>query len=517
MSQAVRPHARRVDGVTTSCARLDVARLVGMLAQSLHEEALATIERLQAMHSDLKQLFEKSYGYVVFPSLGRASVLLGVTFGRGVVFEQGVPIGLASISELTIGVQVGGQSFSELLFFPTRESLDKLKRGQTAFTANASAVIVKAAASGTSDFRGVIAKAYSQGGMLLELSLGGRHLIFSREPTLAQLSADKQRSKPDQRELREAGHEASANPGNDGHGAEHASQQDEAHGDDQAAHGDDQEALGAEDQSSAAQQGISALASAGRDAIDKSRATVEEQGEGVADAAQAQATPSRGRKFLRAVERILPKRLKPRLGPAAASLALATSKVGDKIGGRVGKALAPLKKLEKEQEVSRTLHPEARAALASMLDKDETLRERLERAAGYAIFPSVGKASAVLGATYGRGEVFERGRLIGYAALVQLTIGVQVGGDTFSELVIFDKPEALKRFKESKVAFAANAAAVIVKAGGAVTRDAPAGADVFVMTDGGLLLEMALGGQKFVYRKAALTRGKTLDLERPSA
>jgi lipid-binding SYLF domain-containing protein len=462
-----------------------------MLAQALLEEAVATVERLQASHADLKPLFEKSYGYVVFPSLGRASVVLGVTFGRGVVFEQGVPIGIASISELTVGVQVGGQTFSELLFFPTRESLDKLKRGQTTFTANASAVIVKAAASGTSDFSGVIAKAYSHGGMLLELSLGGQNLTFSREPTLGQLSADKQRSKPERREVRESAQQERAASGSEGAEAVH------------------------EDSANVVRAGLHAVESASRDAVDRSRAMIEEQGERVTEAAQG--SPSRARKLLRRVQRLLPSSLKLRLAPKAARLALATSRVGSRIGGKVGKALAPLAKLEQEQEVSRTLHPEARAALASMLDKDETLRERLERAAGYAIFPSVGKASAVLGATYGRGEVFERGRLIGYAALIQLTIGVQAGGDTFSELVIFDKPEALERFKESKVAFAANAAAVIVKAGGAVTRDSPPGADVYVMTDGGLLLEMALGGQKFVYRKAALTRGKTMELEPASA
>ena len=119
----------------------------------------------------------------------------------------------------------------------------------------------------------------------------------------------------------------------------------------------------------------------------------------------------------------------------------------------------------------------------------------------------------MLGATYGRGEVYERGRLIGYAALVQVTAGIQVGGDTFIELVVFDKPEALKRFKEGKVAFAANAAAVIVKAGVAATRSSPPGADVKVMTEGGLLLETALGAQKFVFRHAALTRGRKLKLE----
>lgn len=256
-----------------------------------------------------------------------------------------------------------------------------------------------------------------------------------------------------------------------------------------------------------AQQSVEATA---RDTIEEDREKLGELEQHV-DAEQPRAPSKLGRRalsLLHHVQRAMPNSIKSRIAPVTARLA--------PIGRRLAmtKALAPL---AKEQEVSRTLHPEAQAALANLLEKDETLRDRLDKAAGYAIFPSVGKASAVLGATYGRGEVFERGRLVGYAALIQLTVGVQVGGDTFTELVIFDKPEALKRFKESKVAFAANAAAVIVKAGVAATRSTPPGADVHVVTEGGLLLEAALGGQKFVFRRAALTRGKSLDLEPASA
>src|SRR4051794_30293283 len=155
-----------------------------MKTRALHEEALATVERLQRIHPDLKQQFEKSYGYAVFPSVGRASVAVGISFGRGIVFERNQPIGTATITELTLGVQVGGQTFSELMFFPSKHTLENLKHGEVAFAANASAVLVKAAASGTTDFRGVTAKAYSQGGMLLELSLGGQKLKFSPDPSL---------------------------------------------------------------------------------------------------------------------------------------------------------------------------------------------------------------------------------------------------------------------------------------------------------------------------------------------
>ncbi|MBC7171224.1 MAG: hypothetical protein H5U40_02295, partial [Polyangiaceae bacterium] len=184
--------------------------------------------------------------------------------------------------------------------------------------------------------------------------------------------------------------------------------------------------------------------------------------------------------------------------------------VPDSIKRRVTKTYDALRN---EQTVSKLLHPESQAALDRIIEKDPGLRERVENAYGYAIFPSVGKTSAVLGASYGLGEVFKRGRLIGYAAIVQLTLGVQLGGDTFTELVLFENEEALERFKSGKVGFAANASTVLVKAGAAASSRYKGGTAVFVSPEGGLLLELALGAQKFVFRPGALTRGKSLHTE----
>src|SRR5687768_1197371 len=144
---------------------------------------------------------------------------------------------------------------------------------------------------------------------------------------------------------------------------------------------------------------------------------------------------------------------------------------------------------------------QAQATLKRLQAKDPGLKQFLKDAYGYAVFPNVGKAALVLGGSYGRGVVFEQGEMIGYATIGQFTIGVQIGGDTFAELVVFKDEGALERFKQGKVRFAANASAVLVKAGASATANHEKGVTVFAYASGGMLLELALGGQKFNFKK----------------
>jgi len=146
---------------------------------NLHESVAATLKRLEAKDKGLKQQISKAYGHAVFPSVGKAALVVGGSFGRGLVFEKGKFIGYATITQLTLGVQIGGDTFSEVVIFESRQALDRFKQNKMAFAANASAVLVKAAASGTADFpKGVQALAYSRGGMLLEAAIGAQKFKF---------------------------------------------------------------------------------------------------------------------------------------------------------------------------------------------------------------------------------------------------------------------------------------------------------------------------------------------------
>jgi lipid-binding SYLF domain-containing protein len=122
-----------------------------------------------------------------------------------------------------------------------------------------------------------------------------------------------------------------------------------------------------------------------------------------------------------------------------------------------------------------------------------------------------------VGGSYGQGEVYEKKKLIGYATMSQFTVGVQIGGDSFSELILFESKEALDRFKRGKVEFAANASAVLVRAGTAKVNDYEKGVKTMAMSSGGMLLEAAIGGQKFTFKPAAETEQSGGEKKRASS
>jgi lipid-binding SYLF domain-containing protein len=178
----------------------------------------------------------------------------------------------------------------------------------------------------------------------------------------------------------------------------------------------------------------------------------------------------------------------------------------------VGKAVSdPFEKLQKEKKLGPVLHADVLAALKQVQAKNPDLKKVLDESAGFAVVPTIGRSSLVLGAAYGLGEVFKGERVIGYAAIVELTIGVQVGGTTFHELVVFHDEGALKRFKQGKYAFAADAAVEIVRAGAQGSKGFGESSSIYVFDEGGMLLDLAIGGQKFIFKPAALGRARTTE------
>jgi lipid-binding SYLF domain-containing protein len=130
---------------------------------------------------------------------------------------------------------------------------------------------------------------------------------------------------------------------------------------------------------------------------------------------------------------------------------------------------------------------------------DPTLRDLIHGAPGYAVFPSVGKGAIGIGGAYGKGDVYQNGKVVGYCDMTQGTIGFQLGGQDYTEILVFETPDAVERFKQGNFHFDAQATAVAIKSGAGANARFANGVAVFTTNESGLMYEAAIGGQKFSY------------------
>jgi lipid-binding SYLF domain-containing protein len=145
----------------------------------LQERADEAIEAFIEKNHKFEAFFEEAYGYVVFPSVGKGAIGIGGARGAGIAYEQGVPVGKARVTQLTIGFQFGGQSYREVIFFETEEDMERFKENKLEFAAQASAVAVKEGASADLAYRdGVAVFTMTKGGLMYEAAVGGQELKF---------------------------------------------------------------------------------------------------------------------------------------------------------------------------------------------------------------------------------------------------------------------------------------------------------------------------------------------------
>jgi lipid-binding SYLF domain-containing protein len=138
---------------------------------------------------------------------------------------------------------------------------------------------------------------------------------------------------------------------------------------------------------------------------------------------------------------------------------------------------------------------------------------------GYAVFPTIGKGGMGIGGAHGKGRVYEKGTYIGDSSMTQITFGLQLGGQAYSQIIFFQDKRALKEFTGGNFEFGAQATAVAITAGASATAStsgSSAGASggqndantvgkynkgmaVFTVAKGGLMYEASIGGQKYDY------------------
>lgn len=153
-----------------------------------------------------------------------------------------------------------------------------------------------------------------------------------------------------------------------------------------------------------------------------------------------------------------------------------------------------------DMEKRDALKSDAQDSKAAFIAANADLEATLSSAAGYVIFPNVGKGAWILGGAAGNGVVYEKGEVVGFAELRQIDIGFQFGGEAFRELIVFQTQEALDKFKEGDFGFGGNASAVIWDKGKGKALTFSDGAGVAVMPKAGAMVDISVGGQEFDYR-----------------
>jgi lipid-binding SYLF domain-containing protein len=149
------------------------------------------------------QFFGKSYGYAVLPTIGKGGFVVGGAHGKGRVYARGAYVGDTSMTQLTVGFQLGGQAYSQIIFFEDKRAFDEFTSGNFEFGAQATAIAITAgagaqagttgasASAGTSQqssttksanyHKGMAVFTIAKGGLMYEASIGGQKFTYDRK------------------------------------------------------------------------------------------------------------------------------------------------------------------------------------------------------------------------------------------------------------------------------------------------------------------------------------------------
>lgn len=177
-----------------------VAMLVAFHSAALADSHADTIA-VFSQSSAVKPFMDSAFGYAVFPMVGKGGIIFGATYGKGKVYRGGVATGTVDLNKMTVGFQLGGQAFSEIIFFEDERAYNDFTAGSFDFDFNASAVAITVgaqasagsmgstagASSGPSTgtqatanyYKGMATFIHAKGGFMLEASIGGQKFYFT--------------------------------------------------------------------------------------------------------------------------------------------------------------------------------------------------------------------------------------------------------------------------------------------------------------------------------------------------
>lgn len=142
----------------------------------------------------------------------------------------------------------------------------------------------------------------------------------------------------------------------------------------------------------------------------------------------------------------------------------------------------------------------AQRLIKELKAKDANIRKIFANAVGWAVFPEIGKAGMGIGGAAGNGRVYYKGKFIGTSTMTQLSIGFQLGGQVYSEIIFFQDENTLNKFKNGKFELGANVSAIIIDAGLGKEAGFKDGTIVLIKPQKGLMYEATISGQKFTFK-----------------
>lgn len=153
-----------------------------------------------------------------------------------------------------------------------------------------------------------------------------------------------------------------------------------------------------------------------------------------------------------------------------------------------------------EEASERTLlRQQADFTLDKARQSNPVVQPYIDSAVAYAVFPEVGKGGFVFAGGYGKGILYEGGEMSGYCDATQLSVGAQIGGQSCTELIFFQTPEAVSKFKSGDLALDAQVSAIAMDQKATRYARYQDGVAVLFVDEKGLMAEASAGGQKFRY------------------
>jgi lipid-binding SYLF domain-containing protein len=133
------------------------------------------IAEMKKTNDKIGKYFNSAYGYAVFPSIGKGGLGVGGATGNGTIYKGGAVVGDCKMTQVTVGFQAGGQSYSEVIFFQNAEAFNRFTGDKFEFSAQASAVAITEGGSVDVDYRdGILIFTHAKGGLMYEASVGGQ-------------------------------------------------------------------------------------------------------------------------------------------------------------------------------------------------------------------------------------------------------------------------------------------------------------------------------------------------------